>query len=91
MKGNGNNSEITLCHRCKYGGAVVECCHCLELSPEPWAYFVPTDERRAVYQAVQFIARQNMELNKLPPDFSLLPYVAVAAAVANNKCEHYAE
>lgn len=51
MKENGNNSAITLCHRCKYGGEVVECCHCPELSPDIWNYVEPRIETLAEVQA----------------------------------------
>lgn len=91
MKENGNNSAITLCHRCKYGGEEVECCHCPELSPDPWRYFEPTDEHRAFYMAAQFMARQKMKLGNLPQDFSLMPYIAVASTVCNGTCRHYAQ
>ena len=91
MKEKRTNPEITLCHRCKHGGAVVECCHCPDLSPDVWEYADKTDERRAHLQAAEFVASQKIAENRLPSDFSFIPFVAVSAAVCRGSCKYYSE
>lgn len=90
MKEKRSKSE-TLCHRCKHGGAVVECCRCPDLSPDVWSFADKTDEHMAHLQAASFVASQKIAENRLPTDFSFIPYVAVSAAVCRGSCKYYAE
>ena len=84
MKENGNNSAITLCHRCKYGGEVVECCHCPELSPDIWDYVEPRIETLAEVQAALGACTQTML-----KEHRAAPYIAPAVTAISGKCKYY--
>lgn len=84
MKEYGNNSAITLCRRCKYGGEVVECCHSPELSPDIWGYVVPRIETLAEVQAALGACTQTML-----KEHRAAPYIAPAVTAISGKCKYY--
>lgn len=84
MKKKGNNSEITLCHRCKFGGEVVECCHCPELSPDVWSYVEPRIETLAEVQAALTVCTQQMLRER-----TAAPHIAPAVAAVSGKCKYF--
>lgn len=85
MKEKGNNLEITLCHRCKFGGDEVECCHCPELSPDIWDYVEPRIETLVEVQAVLSVCTQQMLRER-----KAAPYIAPAVTMVSGKCKYYA-
>lgn len=85
MKEKRNNYEQTLCHRCKFGGAVVEYCHCPELSPDIWDYVEPRIETLAEVQAALGACTQTMLKER-----RAAPYIAPAVTAVSGKCKYYA-
>lgn len=85
MKENGNNSEITLCCKCKFGGMEAGCCHCPELSPDIWDYVEPRIETLAEVQAALGACTQTMLKER-----RAAPYIAPAVTAVSGKCKYYA-
>lgn len=82
MKENGNNSEITLCCKCKFWDAVR--CHCPELSPYIWDYVEPRIETLAEVQAALSVCTQQMLKER-----TAAPRIASAVATVSGKCKYF--
>lgn len=82
MKENGNKSEITLCHVCRWGGDIVEQCNCPKLTA--WRVMPKTIKNIQLLAVGEAVAR-----SKGIEGFDPLRYIAVAVAVDKGKCKFY--
>lgn len=85
MKKQRDKNELqNLCAGCKYGGKVLECCHCPELSPDIWDYVEPRIETLAEVQAALGACTQTML-----KEHRAASYIAPAVTAISGKCKYY--
>jgi len=76
-----NKEEKILCHGCRFGGGIVECCHCPQLSP--WRVMPKTIKNIQILAAGEAVARSK------GINFNPLAHIAVVSAVEKGECYYY--
>lgn len=82
MKETGDKKDPILCHGCKFGGEVVECCQCPKLTA--WRVMPKTIKNIQLLAAGEAVAK-----SKGIEGFDPVRYIAVAIAVDKGECKYY--